>query len=77
MVLAIFDAILIHIMNAVSPSAWHGIKMSLCVALNKKVKFYMCKRFLPLINRCASLSGLRLGFWEIQAQNGRITKVSV
>jgi len=36
MVLAIFDAILVHIMNSVSPAAWHGIKMSLCEALNKK-----------------------------------------
>jgi hypothetical protein len=32
---AIFDAILIHMMNMVSPGTWHGLKMDLCNALVK------------------------------------------
>ena len=36
MVLAMFDAVLVHIMTEVSPDSWHTIKMSLCEALNKK-----------------------------------------
>ena len=49
MVLAIFDAILVHIMNSVSPAAWHGIKMSLCEALNKK-KVRFVRGFAPVIS---------------------------
>ncbi|KAK3243803.1 hypothetical protein CYMTET_38831 [Cymbomonas tetramitiformis] len=33
---AIFDAILVHIMNTESPGTWHALKMSMCEALNKK-----------------------------------------
>jgi len=36
MILAMFDATLVHIMTQVSPDSWHSIKMSLCEALNKK-----------------------------------------
>ena len=39
MCLAIFDAILVHIMNShtgMPPGVWHEIKLSLCEALNKK-----------------------------------------
>jgi hypothetical protein len=32
---AIFDAILVHMMNLVSPGTWHGLKMDLCDALVK------------------------------------------
>jgi len=32
---AIFDAVLVHMMNLVSPGTWHGLKMDLCNALVK------------------------------------------
>lgn len=31
---AIFDAILVHMLNAVGPTTWHGVKMSLCRTLS-------------------------------------------
>jgi len=34
--LAIFDAILVHIMNQLAPGKWHGLKLSMCEALSTK-----------------------------------------
>lgn len=31
---AVFDAILVHMLNKVAPSTWHGVKMSLCRTLS-------------------------------------------
>ena len=33
---AIFDAILVHIVNTVSPGSWHQLRTQMCNALNKK-----------------------------------------
>lgn len=35
MMKAIFDAVLVHMMNVVSPGTWHGLKLDLCNALVK------------------------------------------
>ncbi|CAK0894247.1 unnamed protein product [Prorocentrum cordatum] len=31
---AIFDAVLVHMLNSVGPDTWHGVKLSLCKALS-------------------------------------------
>jgi len=33
---AIFDGVMVHMLNTVAPGVWHGLKLQLCEALNKQ-----------------------------------------